>query len=109
MQAVAGNTPSRPFRPPIHGDSRMDVEWLLWKGSSHSRADPFIDTHLKQSMAPRGYSPLIYRMGCAKKLQYLPVPMRKTSPRNAIPQKCSFNSMIPDVVSGSINPVDQSI
>lgn len=50
MQAVAGKSPSRPFRPPIQGAWSRDVETLLWKGSSQALFPPFNDTHLKQSM-----------------------------------------------------------
>lgn len=50
IQDVAGNKPSLPFLPPIHGDSKMAVEKLLWKGSSHALLPPFIETHLKQSI-----------------------------------------------------------
>lgn len=51
MQAVAGNRPSRPLRPAMHGASYMDSETLLWKGSSHGGFAPLFETHLKQSMA----------------------------------------------------------
>lgn len=50
MQDVAGNSPSLPLRPPIHGASRNAVETLLWNGSSHATLLPLCDTHLKQSM-----------------------------------------------------------
>lgn len=50
MQDVAGNKPSRPFLPPIHGDSRIAVETLLWNGSSHALFAPLFETHLKQSI-----------------------------------------------------------
>lgn len=50
MQDVAGNKPSRPFLPPIHGDSRMAVDTLLWNGSSQALFAPLFDTHLKQSI-----------------------------------------------------------
>jgi len=36
MHAVAGNNPSRPLRPPIHGASKIPVVKLLWNGSSHA-------------------------------------------------------------------------
>lgn len=50
MQEVAGNNPSLPLRPPIHGASRNAVETLLWNGSSQAILLPLCDTHLKQSM-----------------------------------------------------------
>jgi len=51
MQAVAGNSPSRPFRPPMQGDSSSAREKLLWNGSSQAGLFPLIETHLKQSIA----------------------------------------------------------
>lgn len=50
MHDVAGKRPSRPFRPPIHGDSKIAVDTLLWNGSSHALLAPLKETHLKQSM-----------------------------------------------------------
>lgn len=50
MQAVAGNRPLRPFRPPMHGDSKSPELKLLWNGSSHARFCHSSDTHLKQSI-----------------------------------------------------------
>lgn len=50
MQAVAGNNPLRPFRPPMHGDSKSPELKLLWNGSSHARFCHSSDTHLKQSI-----------------------------------------------------------
>ncbi len=50
MHDVAGNNPSRPLRPPMHGASKNAVETLLWNGSSQAALLPLCDTHLKQSM-----------------------------------------------------------
>lgn len=50
MHAVAGNRPLRPFRPPIHGDSKSPELKLLWNGSSHARFCHSNETHLKQSI-----------------------------------------------------------
>lgn len=50
MHEVAGKSPSRPFRPPIHGDSNIDSDSLLWNGSSHALFAPLFETHLKQSI-----------------------------------------------------------
>lgn len=50
MHAVAGNKPFRPFRPPMHGDSKSPELKLLWNGSSHARFCHSSETHLKQSI-----------------------------------------------------------
>lgn len=54
MHAVAGNRPLRPFRPPMHGDSKSPELKLLWNGSSHARFCHSSETHLKQSIPASG-------------------------------------------------------
>lgn len=50
MQADAGNRPSRPLRPPIHGFSKNVTVRLLWNGSSQAGFEPLTETHLKHSI-----------------------------------------------------------
>lgn len=65
MQDVAGNRPSRPFRPPMHGDSRIANDTLLWNGSSHALFLPLFDTHLKQSMPKTAWTRINKYLYCA--------------------------------------------